>query len=315
MSLTIILPLGFLYYAFSRMLQIWSEWIYCQVDTEVSTPAYSTATCSHLLTQAWGAATVEHWCVFPMAPTQRMTLKCWNGCCNWMLHFSSHMLASSPWHRSSFWHSSHLLMQHLCIKWGSDRDSVILFLMQSLFLHCFIHVTCLQAYFFGAWASGKCQVITRHSVAYPNKACKATGDISHQKQHSRKRNHQSRRHGSVGPLECDGKKKLHASGINKLCNSFTSLVATFLASASCSDTSGSKCLKSWAAKRLLLANLLKLANLKSIINCLMLLSDAISKIVCPTSTSLSQAPSLLSQMKGGTIICTPPVAQSTLANW
>lgn len=71
MSLTIILPLGFLYYAFSRMLQIWSEWIYCQVDTEVNTPAYSTATCSHLLTQAWGAATVEHWCVFPMAPTQR----------------------------------------------------------------------------------------------------------------------------------------------------------------------------------------------------------------------------------------------------
>lgn len=118
------------------------------------------------------------------------------------------------WHRSSFWHSSHLLMQHLCIKWGSDRDSVILFLMQCLFLHCFMHVTCLQAYFFGAWASGKCQVITRHSVAYPNKACKATGDISHQKQHSRKRNHQSRRHGSVGPLECDGKKKLHASGIN-----------------------------------------------------------------------------------------------------
>ena len=148
MSLTIILPLGFLYYALSRMLQIWSELIYCQVDTEVNTPAYSTATCSHLLTQAWGAATVEHWCVFPMAPTQRMTLKCWNGCCNWMLHFSRHMLASSPWMTSqqllALFPSTYAALMH----WGSDRDSVILFLVQSLFLHCFMHVTCLQAYFF-----------------------------------------------------------------------------------------------------------------------------------------------------------------------
>ena len=94
--------------AFARMLQIWSELIYRQLNTEVNTPAYSTATCSHLVTQAWGVAVVEQWCVFPMAPTQRtgatrtfqgslsdlpfqtkqfrvvliMTLKCWNGCCN-----------------------------------------------------------------------------------------------------------------------------------------------------------------------------------------------------------------------------------------
>ena len=181
-----------------------------------------------------------------------------------MLHIASLFEPHVRWHRTSCWQSSHLLSSTYAL---GGVVTVILWFWFWCRAFCYIVSYYMLTGMFLRCLSQR-DVPGHHPSQHslPQQCMLlATGDISHQKKHSRKRNHQSfRQVEDMALLECDDRRNLHAIRY-KLCNSFTSLVATSLASASCSDTSGSKCFKSWAAKTLLFANLLTLGNLKSMI--------------------------------------------------